>query len=223
MPFWSASDPARTTRPSALQRRPVGQLELDAHVEAERQLPRVGDLDAAAARRRASSSRRRSSRRRPRTRHRRGARRCGRTRGAGCARRRRSARSSASRAFCAVSTPPKRWMPRPDITSTASSWPTRRLMRSSLTASATVTLEASLRSIVAGSVPMCTLRTTIVLARRRARGRRSSASSGKQLLRPARPGRRGSRRRASRRRRAAGRRPARARAARPGARSRRCA
>ena len=34
-------------------------------------------------------------------------------------------------------------------------------MRSSMTASATVTLEASLRSIVAGSVPMWTLRTTI--------------------------------------------------------------
>src|SRR3954452_8879743 len=50
-------------------------------------------------------------------------------------------------------------MPRPDVISTAISCPTRRGMRSSLTASATVTVAASAVSIVAGSMPTCTLRT----------------------------------------------------------------
>ena len=47
---------------------------------------------------------------------------------------------AAASARCSV--PPKRWMPRPDVTSTAISWPTRRATRSSLTASATVTVAA---------------------------------------------------------------------------------
>ena len=124
-------------------------------------------------------------------------------------------------AFCAVSTPPKRWMPRPDMTSTASSCPTRRLMRSSMTASATVTLAASLRRSwpAASRCGRCGRSTfwpgtsagTAVFDI-------TAAAAGR-----ARPGRRGRRRRASRRRTRAARRSAPARAARPGARSRRCA
>ena len=74
-------------------------------------------------------------------------------------------------------------MPRPEVASTAISWPTSRGMRSSLTASATTTLPTSACSTVAGRVPTCTLRTiTCWPATRVGTGAVTALISGQELL-----------------------------------------